>query len=80
MAPALSLLLVTLLFAVAPAPSLATKIDVGGKQRWAPNVNYTTWANQQQFYQCVSFSPRSLPSIYIWVRSVNPAHNRIEQF
>jgi hypothetical protein len=79
MAPALSLLLVTLLFAVASAPSLATKIDVGGKQRWAPNVNYTTWANQQQFYvgDWLSTCP-SLPALFR-LRSVNPAPKTIEQ-
>ncbi|TVU35013.1 hypothetical protein EJB05_16878 [Eragrostis curvula] len=50
MAPAAALLLVTLLFAVAPAPSLAKVFRVGDKQGWAPKVNYTTWAEQQQFH------------------------------
>ncbi|GJN17577.1 hypothetical protein PR202_gb04655 [Eleusine coracana subsp. coracana] len=49
MAPASSLLLfVTLL--IFAAPSLAKKFTVGGSNHWAPNVNYTTWADQKQFH------------------------------
>ncbi|XP_066309969.1 early nodulin-like protein 19 [Miscanthus floridulus] len=45
------LLVVLLLFAATPAPSLAESFVVGGrKQRWEPNVNYTGWADQQQFH------------------------------
>ena len=45
------LLVVLLLFAATPAPSLAESFVVGGrKHRWAPNINYTDWADQNQFH------------------------------
>ncbi|CAD6229725.1 unnamed protein product [Miscanthus lutarioriparius] len=47
----LLLLVVLLLFAATPAPSLAESFVVGGrKHRWAPNINYTDWADQNQFH------------------------------
>ncbi|XP_062186202.1 early nodulin-like protein 16 [Phragmites australis] len=44
------LLVMLLLFAVSPAPSLAAKFVVGDREHWAPNVNYTAWADQHQFH------------------------------
>ncbi|CAO2166503.1 unnamed protein product [Urochloa humidicola] len=44
------LLLVTFLLATAPALSAAVRYYVGDRSRWAPNVNYTDWANRHEFH------------------------------
>ena len=44
------LLVVLLLFASAAAPSAAVRLVVGGGKRWAPNVNYTDWADGHEFH------------------------------
>lgn len=44
------LLVMLLLFAASPAPSVADMFVVGDKQHWAPNVNYTVWADQYHFH------------------------------
>jgi hypothetical protein len=48
--PRLLLLVVLLLFASAAAPSAAVRLVVGGSKRWAPNVNYTDWADGHEFH------------------------------
>ena len=48
--PRLLLLVVLLLFASAAAPSVAVRLVVGGSKRWAPNVNYTDWADGHEFH------------------------------
>jgi len=48
--PRLLLLVVLLLFASAAAPSAAVRLVVGGGKRWAPNVNYTDWADGHEFH------------------------------
>lgn len=51
MATSPRLLLVALfLLAAAPALSVAAKIYVGDGKRWAPNVNYTDWADRHEFH------------------------------
>ncbi|WVZ68725.1 hypothetical protein U9M48_017629, partial [Paspalum notatum var. saurae] len=45
------LVAVVLLFTVTPALSLGEKFVVGERKHgWAPNVNYTEWAEQHQFH------------------------------
>lgn len=44
------LVVVLLLLATAPALSVAAKLVVGDRKRWAPNVNYTDWADRHEFY------------------------------
>ena len=43
-----SILLIAMLFLCVSVS--ATKHDVGGKQGWAPNVNYTDWASHERFF------------------------------
>nr|CAB3474350.1 unnamed protein product [Digitaria exilis] len=51
MATSPRLLVVALfLLATAPALSVAAKIYVGDGKRWAPNVNYTDWADRHEFH------------------------------
>ncbi|PUZ54645.1 hypothetical protein GQ55_5G148300 [Panicum hallii var. hallii] len=50
MATSPRLLAVLLLFASAAAPSVAVKLVVGGGKHWAPNVNYTDWADGHEFH------------------------------
>ncbi|CAL4961247.1 unnamed protein product [Urochloa decumbens] len=44
------LVVVSFLLAMAPVLSVAVRFYVGDRSRWAPNVNYTDWADRHEFH------------------------------